>query len=88
MFAFLGLGMAELMVLGLIFTVAVGGAVVLIAVLKSAKGSTGASDEVRHLRVEVDRLREENDQLRDELKRARAQGERPGGAADTGIKHT
>jgi hypothetical protein len=84
MFAFFGLGIGELVILGMI---AVGGAVVLIVVLKAGKGSAGAGDEVRHLRVEVDRLREENERLREEAKHAISPGERQGGA-DTGIKQT
>ncbi len=82
MFAFLGVGVAELVVLGLVAVLGLGGVVVLFVVLKVAKGSTGAGDEVRHLRIEVDRLREENDKLREELNRAH---EKSGASADTGI---
>jgi hypothetical protein len=83
MFAFLGVGPVEIVVLGAI--AAIVGIVIMFMLLNRSAGSRGPGDEVRHLRVEVDRLREENEHLRDEVKRLRDQG---GASADTGIKRT
>lgn len=79
MFAFLGLGLAEILVIGVMGAGMAAGVVVL---LKALKGPTGPSDEMRKMRVEMDALREENDKLREEIKRLRGQG---GANPDTGI---
>ena len=85
MFAMLGLGLGELLVLG-VLGAGLAAVVLMLAVLAVARGSTRAkqaADEGRQLRIEMDRLREENQQLREEVKRLR------GGqiaSTDTGVK--
>jgi cell division protein FtsB len=85
MFAILGLGWGEIIVLGVIGSGLVVVVVLVVAVTKGSAGARQAGDEGRHLRIELDRLREENQRLHEEIKRLR---EQVSPSADTGIKQS
>jgi hypothetical protein len=87
MFAFLGLGWGEVIVIGVIGVgLALFWRFVIKLILKAAGESAGRkSDEMRKIHIELDCLREENEQMREEIKRLR---EHVSPSADTGIKPT
>ena len=87
MFAILGLGWGEVIVIGVIGVgLALFWRFVIKLILKSAGESAGRkNDEMRKIHLELDCLREENEQMREEIKQLRDQAR---ASADTGIKPT
>lgn len=82
MFAFLGLGWGELIVLGVIGAILAGVVILVITLVKATSRPAIGSSRLREMRMELDRLRSENEELREEVERLR--GGRPA-AGDTGI---
>ena len=69
MFAFFGLGIAEMLVLGILLIVVPGVIMVVVAMTTRKSNQGGPPSEVSLLRSDVQQLREEVVQLRDEIER-------------------